>query len=210
MKTTPSLTSLLLFPLLASAYTWQFASQPRQCQNLTLSIQGSGQPPYNLLLVPTGPKPFQNTTEFRKIHNIPFSGNGLSFKLDYPGNSSFVAVVRCISPRFLRHLLISPHTVFRSATRAGLVPVAPALLSPFSHRPIRAVTIPLSPGKSLGFFTPRLLDSLNVNRYGCIGIHLPSMGASLHQSFAIRCFLIVFVYHDMYCPVEPSTFTAPS
>src|SRR6266403_5557970 len=207
MKIPYSLTSLLLFPLLAYAYSWQFTSQPRQCQNLTLSIQGSGQPPYSLLLFPTGPKPSQNTTEFRKIHDIPFSGNSLSFNLDYPGNSSFVAVVR-VPPHFPRHLLMSPHTIFRSATRAGLVPVAPALLSPFSHRPIRAVTIPLSPGKSLGFFTTSLRDSLNVNRYGCIGIHLPLMGASLHRSFVIRYVLTVFVDHDMNCPVEPSTFTA--
>ena len=174
-----SLTFLLLFPLLANAYTWKFTSQPRQCQNLSLSVQGSGQPPYNLLLLPTGPNPFQNTTEFRKIHNIPFSGNSLSFKLDYPENSSFVAVVCSSLSHRICHFLISLHTVCRSATTAVLVPVAPAIRSLFSHRLTRVVTIPLSPHKSLGFFTPCLVDSLNVNQYSCIGTQLPSMGMSL-------------------------------
>jgi hypothetical protein len=91
-----SLPFLFLFPLLANAYTWQFTSQPRQCQNLSLAVQGSGQPPYSLLIIPTGPTPIPNNTEVRLIQNIPFSGSSttLSFKLDYPENSSFVAVVR--------------------------------------------------------------------------------------------------------------------
>src|SRR5258707_2265091 len=182
MRIPSSLTFLLLFALqalLANAYTWQFTSQPRQCQILSLAIQGSGQPPYNLLLLPTGPNPFQNTTEFRKIYHIPFSGNSLSFKLDYPENSSFVAVVCSSLSHRICHFLISLHTVCRSATTAVLVPVAPVIRSLFSHRPTRVVTIPLSPHKSLGFFTPCLVDSLNVVQYSCIGVHLSSMGMSL-------------------------------
>src|SRR5713226_7413208 len=167
MKIPSSLTILLLFPLLANAYTWQFTSQPVQCRNISLSIQGSGQPPYSLLLLYTGPIPFQKSTEFRKNHNIPFSGTSVSFMLDYPETSTFVAVVRSshLSRRFfLGHLLISLHTVScRSVTRAVLVPVAPAIRSLFSHRPTRVVTIPLSPDKSLGIFTPCLWDSPNVN-----------------------------------------------
>src|SRR5229473_7532969 len=107
MKIPSSLTFLLLFPLLANAYTWQFTSHPRQCQNLSLSVQGSGQPPYSLLLLPTGPNPFQNTTEFRQIHNISFSGTNLSFKLDYPENSSFVGVVCSSLSCRICHFLIS-------------------------------------------------------------------------------------------------------
>ncbi|KAI0298662.1 hypothetical protein B0F90DRAFT_1818532 [Multifurca ochricompacta] len=86
---------LFLFPLLANAYTWQFTSQPRQCQNLSLAVQGSGQPPYSLLIIPSGPSPFANNTEVRTIQNISFSGTSttLSFKLNFPENSSFVAVV---------------------------------------------------------------------------------------------------------------------
>ncbi|KAI9509270.1 hypothetical protein F5148DRAFT_1189042 [Russula earlei] len=87
--------SLSLFPLLADAYTWQFTSQPRQCQNLSLAVQGSGQPPYTLLIIPYGPTPLPNNTEVRTIQSITFPENGttLSFKLAYPENSSFVAVV---------------------------------------------------------------------------------------------------------------------
>ncbi|KAI0000168.1 hypothetical protein BJV74DRAFT_146232 [Russula compacta] len=87
--------SLSLFPLLASAYTWQFNSQPRQCQNVSLSVMGSGQPPYSLLIIPYGPTPLPNNTEVRTIENIPFPGNSntLTFELNYPENSSFVAVV---------------------------------------------------------------------------------------------------------------------
>jgi hypothetical protein len=179
MRIPSSLTFLLLFPLLANAYTWKFTSQPLQCQNLSLSIQGSGQPPYNLLLLPTGPNPVHNTTEFRKIYYIPFSGNSLSFKLDYPENSSFVAVVCSSLSRRICHFLISLHTVCRSATVVVLVPVVPAIRLLFSHRLTRVVTIPLSPHKSLGFFTPCLVDLLNVIQYSCIGIHLLSMGMSL-------------------------------
>jgi len=84
-----------LYPRYTSAYTWQFTSQPRQCQNVSIAVQGSGQPPYSLLLVPSGPTPLPNNTEVRTIQNISFTGTStsLSFKLKYPENSSFVAVV---------------------------------------------------------------------------------------------------------------------
>jgi hypothetical protein len=106
MKILPRfLTVILLLPLLANAYTWQFTSQPHQCQNVSLSVQGSGgQPPYSLLIIPTGPSPLPNNVEVRTIQNIPFSGTSttLSFNLNYPENSSFVAVVRSyLSPRIL-------------------------------------------------------------------------------------------------------------
>jgi len=89
--------------------------------------------------------------------------------------------------------------------------VAPALQSPFSNRPTRVVTVPLIPPNSLGFSASSLLvDSLNVNQYGCGGRRLSSMGALLHQSFLILCSLTVFIHHDTHRHVEPSTFTAPS
>jgi hypothetical protein len=83
-----------LFPL-TNAYTWKFTSQPRQCQSLSLAVSGSGQPPYSLLIIPTGPSPLQNNIEVRTIQSISFSGtsNTLTFNLNYPANSSFVAVV---------------------------------------------------------------------------------------------------------------------
>jgi hypothetical protein len=186
---------LLLFPLLANAYTWQFTSQPRQCQNLSLAVQGSGQPPYSLLIIPTGPTPLPNNTEVRLIQNIPFPGSSttLSFKLDYPENSSFVAVVSSYftPPHFLTH--VTPH--YRSVTKAVLAPVAPALRSPFSNHPTRVVTMPLRPRKSTGSSASILLaDSLNANRLGCGGNSNLSMGTSLHQSSVIRRALTSFGY----------------
>jgi hypothetical protein len=85
----------LFLPLLANAYTWKFTSEPHQCQDLSIAVEGSGQPPYSLLIIPSGPSPLPNKVEVRQVQNIPFSGDSstLSFKLDYPANSSFVAVV---------------------------------------------------------------------------------------------------------------------
>ena len=97
----------VFFSTYTTAYTWQFTSPPRQCQNVSIDIQGSGQPPYSLLIIPSGPTPLPNNTEVRTIQNIPFSGSStsLSFELNYPENSSFVAVV-C-----LYLVLISPSRV---------------------------------------------------------------------------------------------------
>ena len=99
-----TLALVLLFPLLIDAYTWQFTSPPRQCQNVSLSVQGSGgQPPYSLVIIPTGASPLPNNTEVRSIETIPFSGTSttLSFKLNYPADSSFVAVVRSYPSRYI-------------------------------------------------------------------------------------------------------------
>jgi hypothetical protein len=84
-----------LFPFTTNAYTWKFTSQPRQCQSLSLAVSGSGKPPYSLLIIPYGPTPLKNNTEVRTIQNIAFSGTSstLTFKLNYPATSSFVAVV---------------------------------------------------------------------------------------------------------------------
>ncbi|KAF8267223.1 hypothetical protein EI94DRAFT_64833 [Lactarius quietus] len=86
---------LFFFPSYTTAYTWQLTSPPSQCQNVSIAIQGSGQPPYSLLLLPHGPNPLPEYPEDREIQNFRFTGNGssLSFFLDYPENSSFVAVV---------------------------------------------------------------------------------------------------------------------
>jgi hypothetical protein len=110
MKIPRFLTVILLLPLLVNAYTWQFTSQPRQCQDVSLSVQGSGgQPPYSLLIIPTGPSPLPNNTEVRTIQNIPFSGTStaLSFNLNYPENSSFVAVVRSYLSRHIFSVISS-------------------------------------------------------------------------------------------------------
>ncbi|KAI0052110.1 hypothetical protein FA95DRAFT_1553783 [Auriscalpium vulgare] len=91
----PYLLPLVLLPSLSNAFSWQFNNAPRQCSNVSISITGAGQPPYSLLLIPSGPSPLANNVEVRKIQNIPFSGSSttLNFDLAYPANSSFVAVV---------------------------------------------------------------------------------------------------------------------
>ncbi|KAF9075233.1 hypothetical protein BDP27DRAFT_1212621 [Rhodocollybia butyracea] len=91
------LTSLLfvleLLPISSLAYTWTFGSAPSQCQNLTISISGGGKPPYSVLIIPSGPSPFTNGTEIRKIMSQNFSSNSVTFQLPYPANSQLIAVV---------------------------------------------------------------------------------------------------------------------
>jgi hypothetical protein len=86
---------LVLSPALVSAYTWQFTNTPAQCQNVTIAISGAGSPPYNVLIIPFGPTPLPNNIEARRIVSQDFQGNQstVSFELEYPANSQFVAVV---------------------------------------------------------------------------------------------------------------------
>ena len=89
--------------------------------------------------------------------------------------------------------------------------MAPALRSLFSNRPTQVVTMSLGRPNLIGFSASSLLvDSLNVNQYGCGGRQLMSMGASPHQPFLIRCCLTVFIHHDTHRHVELSTFMALS
>lgn len=119
MKIPFSLPFLSLFPLLANAYTWHFSTQPRQCQTVSVAIDGSGHPPYSLLLIPTGPTPLPNNTEVRTIQNINFTGSSttLSFKLTYPENSSFVAVVRSYLSRHNLSVFCSYHSTLFAGQR---------------------------------------------------------------------------------------------
>lgn len=90
------LASVLVLPFLphlVAAFSWQFQNAPRQCQNVSIQLQGAGQPPYSILIVPFGPSPLANNKEVRKILNIPFNGSSANFPLNYPANSQFVAVV---------------------------------------------------------------------------------------------------------------------
>lgn len=84
---------LLLFSSLCSAFTFNFTSTPRQCNNLSFAISGSGQPPYSVLIIPFGPTPLSNYTEVRRIVQQTFNGTSTSLQLKYPQNSQFVAVV---------------------------------------------------------------------------------------------------------------------
>ncbi|TFK72491.1 hypothetical protein BDN72DRAFT_792505 [Pluteus cervinus] len=87
---------LLAFSLpSASAYSWKFQSPPKQCSNLTISIDGAGTPPYRVLILPFGPSPLPNNTEVRKIvdQTFPAGATSVSFQLKYPADSQLVAVV---------------------------------------------------------------------------------------------------------------------
>ncbi|KAL7277349.1 hypothetical protein ACG7TL_009208 [Trametes sanguinea] len=84
------------FAASASAFSFNFKTTPRQCQNLTIDITGSGQPPYSLLIIPFGPTPLPNSIEARRITEVPFTNSSateVSFQLKFPENSQFVAVV---------------------------------------------------------------------------------------------------------------------
>ncbi|KAJ7512685.1 hypothetical protein B0H11DRAFT_2151564 [Mycena galericulata] len=81
-------------PVLVSAYTWSFTSAPTQCGNVSISVSG-GTPPYQVLIIPYGISPLPNNIEARKIQDEPFPGlsSSISFKLNYPQFSQFVAVL---------------------------------------------------------------------------------------------------------------------
>lgn len=91
---------LALLPSFSAAFTFNFTDTPRQCQNLSISIDGAGQPPYSVVLIPFGASPLPNNIEARKIFQQQFSGSStsVSFPLNYPENSQFVAVVSCQFP----------------------------------------------------------------------------------------------------------------
>ncbi|KAJ6470062.1 hypothetical protein C8R47DRAFT_1222691 [Mycena vitilis] len=80
-------------PTLAdAAYTWSFDSQPTQCGNVSITVSG-GSPPFSVLVVPFGSSPLPNNIEARKIQDETGTSSKISFKLNYPANSQFVAVV---------------------------------------------------------------------------------------------------------------------
>ncbi|KAH0835947.1 hypothetical protein J3R83DRAFT_9872 [Lanmaoa asiatica] len=99
MPRSPSVSRIALSLVLSASqvfgYSFTFTSQPQQCANLSLQISGSGVPPYSVLIIPYGPTPLPNNVEVRTIIYQQFSGDAssLSFQLEYPGNSQFVAVV---------------------------------------------------------------------------------------------------------------------
>lgn len=86
---------LAVYPKIASGFSFTIDNNPQQCQNLSISITGSGQPPYTAVIFPFGPTPLPNNTEVRKILDLQFSGNStsLEFQLAYPANSQFVVTV---------------------------------------------------------------------------------------------------------------------
>lgn len=91
-----TLLTLIVLPILSVAFSWTFDTTPQQCSTLQVSISGSGgQPPYRILIAPYGPSPLKNQIEARAILDQPFAygSDTVSFELNYPASSQFVAVV---------------------------------------------------------------------------------------------------------------------
>lgn len=115
---------LLFLPSLAAAYSFSVDTTPRQCDTLNVSIIGSGQPPYSLLVVPFGPSPLPNNTEVRTIVQQNFSGTSTALQLKYPQDSQFVIVVRSLlvfpfsqPPSFCPAHFVRPTRVVEAAHR---------------------------------------------------------------------------------------------
>ena len=94
----PQYLALLVLPSLTAAFSFNFDNTPRQCGDLSLSIVGSGKPPYSVLIVPFGPSTLPDNLEVRSIFTQNFTGDSTStsFQLKYPEGSQFVAIVRVI------------------------------------------------------------------------------------------------------------------
>ena len=84
--------SLALHLRTSSGFSFTINNTPQQCSDLNISIVGSGQPPYSVVIVPYGLSPLQNI-EVRNVIVVPFSDTSTSFPLPYPENSQFVVVV---------------------------------------------------------------------------------------------------------------------
>lgn len=89
--------AVLLATLLApgaAAFSFDFTSPPRQFQDLSFNISGSGNPPYHATIIPIGAKPSGFTNDARQIYDLPFNdSSSLSFQLRYPEDSQFIVVV---------------------------------------------------------------------------------------------------------------------
>lgn len=113
MLSTPSLAILLasVVPELVAAWSFNIENTPQQCQNLSISITGSGgTPPFNAIVVPFGPSPLPNNTEVREVVYQTFDGNSTTanFKLPYPDGSQFVVVVSSLHSFFSGGVTCSP------------------------------------------------------------------------------------------------------
>ncbi|EJD01128.1 uncharacterized protein FOMMEDRAFT_147749 [Fomitiporia mediterranea MF3/22] len=80
---------LLSFTISANAFTFSFTSAPTQCANTT-AVWTGGQAPFTLLLVPVGHLSPETRTIIQK--DVP-SGNSVSFVLNFPAQSQFVAIL---------------------------------------------------------------------------------------------------------------------
>lgn len=80
-------------PTVVSAFSFNIENTPQQCTNLSLSITGTGSPPYSALMIPFGSSPLPNNIEVRTIVEHNFTGTSTSMALNYPTDSQFVLLV---------------------------------------------------------------------------------------------------------------------
>ena len=102
------LLQLITLPTFSAGYSWVFNAPPQQCSNLSISITGSGVPPYRVLIIPFGPTPLPNDTEVRHIVDHSFGNStSTSFAINYPESSQFVAVVSRLFFLSIRPIFLS-------------------------------------------------------------------------------------------------------
>jgi len=86
--------SLALHLQTSFGFSFTINNTPQQCSNLSISIVGSGQPPYTAVIVPFGQTTLPNNIDVRNVIVAPFIySTSTSFPLTYPENSQFVVVV---------------------------------------------------------------------------------------------------------------------
>ena len=166
------------------AYSFNFASTPQQCGNLTINIVGSdGTPPYRALVIPFGQSPLPNNVEARRIVDQHFDGNSTSttFQLKYPTNSQFVVVVS--THGILQDDLRRSYSV-RSVMRRRLEVGEPALQLSSPLRVTQVVSMPPQMSSQISSIASILrIKSSNVKHRASGGILHKCKGASSSRCF---------------------------
>jgi hypothetical protein len=86
---------LLALPPLTAAFSFELRNVPQQCGNLSIAINGQGQPPYSVLILPFGVNP----ADAPAIIFQSFTGDSVSVKLKSKANTQIVIVVSSLQPR---------------------------------------------------------------------------------------------------------------
>lgn len=83
-------TILLCYASMSNAFTFWFTSTPTQCANMTIQWSNGGEPPFTILLIPVGHLNPETRTIIQQSTSV---GNSISFTLNFPAQSQFVAVL---------------------------------------------------------------------------------------------------------------------
>ncbi|KAH9855319.1 hypothetical protein C2E23DRAFT_857987 [Lenzites betulinus] len=154
------------YAALAAAYSFNFKSAPRQCENLELEITGAGSPPYSALIIPFGASPLPNQIEARRITPVAFNGSdtSASFQLKFPENSQFVAVTGRVEVQNHRQGFVHYDLRLRAGPPQSLMsPISSATPPrPFSSCPFSQASVPAGTGSltvTLVLVTPEFITS---------------------------------------------------